>query len=567
MNVFSDRTALSWIGGIAAHARLRIPALCAVRIGQGICGVLYAYCLKIVVDQAAGGVSGDFTRALCLFAGLIVLSLVLGVLGRHLQEKTRCALEQSFRSHAFDRLLHRDYAAVSAVHSGEWMNRITSDSQVIANAASSLLPDVSGTVVRLLSALAALLLLLPKAALILLPCGLLMMLLSWSLRGKLKRLHTSARQADGKARSFMQERLMGLLVLRTYGRENDAAKEAASLTRDLTRARMRRAVFSNLSGSAVSAALMGAQFIGVALCGWGILNGIMSYGSMSAVLYLVNMLETPFARLSGYLSQYYAMLASAERLMEIDALPADPGAHAMDTSGTSVCCRDQLKSLSLQNVSFHYVNGEPVLKDMSFTVEKGQFVAFTGPSGVGKSTAMKLLLSLYNPTEGEISVIAADGSRQPLTAEHRSLFAYVPQGNLLLSGTVRQTVTFAAEADVTEEDIRNALAAACADEFVSALPQGLDTLLGEGGSGLSEGQQQRLSIARAIVSGRPILLLDEATSALDAATEKQLLQNLRRLQNRTVIIITHRTAVLDVCDREITFASPEGQAAAIKKAL
>jgi len=567
MKVFSDRKTLSWIRRIAAQTGLRIPALCAVRIGQGVCGVLYAYCLKVVVDQAVTGVSGNFTRALFLFAALIALSLLLGVLGRHLQEKAGCTMEQNFRSHAFDRLLHRDYAAVSAVHSGEWMNRITADSQVIANTASSLLPDVSGTVVRLLSALAALLLLLPKAALILLPCGLLMMLLSWSLRGKLKGLHANARQADGTARSFMQERLMGLLVLRTFSRENDAAKESASRGEDLTRARMRRAIFSNLSGSAVGAALMGAQFIGVALCGWGILNGTMSYGSMSAVLYLVNMLETPFARLSGYLAQYYAMLASAERLMEIDALPEDPGAHAMSTDDALSYYREQLKAISLQDVSFNYVNGEAVLKGVSFTVEKGQFVAFTGPSGVGKSTAMKLLLSLYKPTEGKLSVFAADGSHHPLTAEHRSLFAYVPQGNLLLSGTVRQAVTFAAEADVTEDEIRNALAAACADEFVAALPHGLDTPLGEGGSGLSEGQQQRLSIARAIVSGRPILLLDEATSALDAATEKQLLQNLRRLQNRTVIIITHRSAVLEVCDREIGFTAPDGQEERMEKTL
>jgi len=559
MRKSSDRKTLLWISRIAAREKFRVPALCAVRIGQGVCGVLYAYCLKIVVDQAAAGGSGSFTRALVLFAALIVLSLVLGALGRHLQEKARCTLEQALRSHAFDRLLHRDYTAVTGIHSGEWMNRITADSQVIANAASSLLPDVSGTVVRLLSALAALLLLLPKAALILLPCGVIMMLLSWALRGKLKQLHASARQADGAARSFMQERLMGLLVLRTFGRENDAASEAASLTEALTRARMRRAVFSNLSGTAVSAALMGAQFIGVALCGWGILSGSMSYGSMSAVLYLVNMLETPFARLSGYLSQYYAMLASAERLMEIDALPEDPGAHAMDTDDAIDYYGEHLNAIALQNVSFHYVNGEPVLKNCSFTVDKGQFVAFTGPSGVGKSTAMKLLLSLYEPTEGRILTVNSDGAQKPLTAAHRSLFAYVPQGNLLLSGTVRQAVTFAAGADITEEDIRKALSVACAEEFVSALPQGLDTPLGEGGSGLSEGQQQRLSIARAILSARPILLLDEATSALDAATEKQLLQNLRALQNRTVIIITHRSAVLEVCDREIAFAAPDEQ--------
>ncbi len=556
MKRFSDKSTLSWICRIAGRTKAGVLALCIVRITQGVCGVLYAYCLKCVVDHAADGHRTDFISALILFLGLILISLLLGALGRHLQEKTRCTLERVFRVHSFTQLLGREYASVAGVHSGQWMNRITSDTQVISGAVSSLLPEISGTVVKLLSALAALILMLPAAAAILLPCGFVMLLLSWSLRGKLKRLHAEAQQADGKARSFMQERLMGLLVLRTFGREKYAAREADALSDSLMNTRMRRAVFSNLTGTAVSAALMGAQFVGVTLCGWGILSGSMSYGSMSAVLYLVNMLETPFARLSGYLSQYYAMLASAERLMDIEALPEDDCSMTMTSEAARRFYREQLAALSLQGVFFRYPGGDPVLENCSFTVKKEQFAAFTGPSGVGKSTAMKLLLSLYRPNKGEIAAVLQDGTRHPLSAEHRSLFAYVPQGNLLLSGTVRDAVTFAAEGEVTDSDIARALTIACADEFVSALPDGLNTPLGEGGSGLSEGQQQRLSIARAILSGRPVLLLDEATSALDAATEEKLLRNLRSMKDRTVIIITHRAAVLEVCDTEIRFEPP-----------
>lgn len=554
MKFFSDRRTRRWIGTIAGRTKLWILALTGIRVLQGAIGVLYAYCLKSVVDSAASGIADGFGLRIGLFGGLILLSVILNALGRYILDKSRVLLERSLRNHAFSALIRRDYAAVSGVHSGQWLNRITSDAQVIAGAATSLAPELCGTAVRLLSALAALIVMLPSAALILLPCGIIMVLFSWMLRKKLKKLHNEAQQADGTSRAFMQERLAGLLVLRTFGQESTAAKEADALNDRLAKSRMRRAVFSNLSGTAVGAALMGAQFLGIVLCGWGILNGSMTYGSMSAVLYLVNMLEAPFARLSGYLSQYYAMIASAERLMEIDALPGDCAERTMQEHEARRFYRENFQSLTANDLTFRYGSDDAVLSGCSFTVKKGQFAAFSGTSGAGKSTAMKLLLSLYQPESGEIFVTCDDGTTRPLDAALRSLFAYVPQGNLLLSGTVREAVCFACRDSAPDDAaVMRALAAACADDFISTLPDGLDTVLGEGGSGLSEGQQQRLSIARAILSGRPILLLDEATSALDAATEERLLNNLRSMTDRTVIIITHRPAARKICDQEIRF--------------
>ena len=186
MKKYSEKRVITWIGAIAGPEKYRLAALSTVRILQGVCGVVYAYCLKSVVDRATEGLRKGFETALILFALLIVLSLMLSAAGRHLQEKSRCRLERGFRVHAFSGLLSRDYAAVSAVHSGQWMNRITSDSQVIAGTASTLLPDVLGTVFRLLAALGTLAYMLPKAIVILLPCGLFMLLLSWTLRKKLK---------------------------------------------------------------------------------------------------------------------------------------------------------------------------------------------------------------------------------------------------------------------------------------------------------------------------------------------------------------------------------------------
>lgn len=224
----------------------------------------------------------------------------------------------------------------------------------------------------------------------------------------------------------------------------------------------------------------------------------------------------------------------------------------------------ELQSLQLEHACFTYqppvqTKGEPpampvVLKDVSLTVRKGEYVVFTGPSGCGKSTLLKLLMCLY-PLDSGQRFLAAKNGNQPLTSAWKSLFAYVPQGNQLLSGSIRSIVAFGDEKRAQDENaIYNALKIACADDFVRRLESGLDTVLGERGAGLSEGQMQRIAIARAVYSNHPILLLDEATSALDEATALRLLNNLRKMTDKTVILVTHRMNQADFFDKELTFS-------------
>ena len=194
------------------------------------------------------------------------------------------------------------------------------------------------------------------------------------------------------------------------------------------------------------------------------------------------------------------------------------------------------------------------VEGLDLEIKKGEYVAFTGHSGCGKSTALMLLMSIYKPDSGRTFYTDHNGSENDLTANYQRLFAYVPQGNKLMSGTVREIVSFSdSKASSDESGINLALKVACADEFIGELENGIDTVLGERGTGLSEGQMQRIAIARAIYSGAPVLVLDEATSALDEATEEKLLSNLRTLTDKTVIIVTHRQAALKICDRQIEF--------------
>ncbi|MBQ8137180.1 MAG: ATP-binding cassette domain-containing protein, partial [Clostridia bacterium] len=269
------------------------------------------------------------------------------------------------------------------------------------------------------------------------------------------------------------------------------------------------------------------------------------YGTLTAVMQLIAQVQGPFASISAYLPRWYALTASAERLMEVEGYADDPASLPSETIAGLYA---RLDRIGLRDASFTYQSEEApeVLSNLSLSIRRGEYVAFTGHSGCGKSTVLKLLMCMYPLDGGERYLGSRDGE-EPLTAAHRRLFAYVPQGNALMNGTIRDAVCFAEPKD--DERLTRALTLACADEFV----QDADAQLGEHGSGLSEGQLQRLAIARALYADAPILLLDEATSALDEATEKRLLENLRAMTDKTVVIITHRKAALSICDRVLEF--------------
>ena len=277
---------------------------------------------------------------------------------------------------------------------------------------------------------------------------------------------------------------------------------------------------------------------------------------------MIGQLQSPFANLTGFFPQYYGMLASAERIREIEEYPVDQICGAKKTAEQiQEFYRKKLKSLVLKDAKFSYISSESdqkdtrpvVLEHINLEIQRGVYVALTGPSGCGKSTLLKVLMCLYHLDQGEYQ-LKVETETQPMTSKWRSLFAYVPQGNALMSGTIREVVTFGMQTDKSEERIWHAIQIAEARDFVMKLPQGLDTFLGERGAGLSEGQMQRIAIARAIYANRPVLVLDESTSALDEETEKKVLSNLREMTEKTVLIVTHRKAALEICDMELRFS-------------
>ena len=554
-----------WLLSVPSRKNLYIVFLTLSQGLYGASGVLYALLLRNIVDAATGHDSALFWRGIIFIVFLVSAQLLLRAVIRWLTELSKSTFENTFKRRLTETLLKKDYLRVSAIHSGAWLNRLTNDTVVVANGCVEIIPGLVEMVVKLISAVAMIIVLEPRFAAILIPGGLLIALFSWLFRKVMKRLHKSVQEADGRVRIFLQERIGSLLMIRSFAAEGQTLSDTDEKLEDNKVARMRKNRFSNLCNIGFGAAMSGMYLLGVGWCGYGILMGTISFGTLTAITQLIAQIQSPFANITGYLPRTYAMLASAERLMDAENFP-NGGAEALSLPDIAVFYRDRLSAIGLRDAAFTYYPASEnmdalskeampiVLENVTLEIRKGEVVAFTGQSGCGKSTALKLLMCVYEPDSGERYYVTADGTASALTSSHRRLFAYVPQGNLLMSGTIREIVSFAEpEAARDEERLRTALQIACAEEFVSELENGLDSFLGERGTGLSEGQMQRLAIARAIFSESPILLLDEATSALDVDTEKRLLENLRQLTDKTVVIVTHRPAVLSICDRVLRF--------------
>ena len=559
--------AIKWLYAVPEKKKLYILALMIVQALNGGSGVVYALFLRNIVDNATAQNKSRFWTSVFLTVLLVLVQIGLRAVIRWLNELSRATFENLFKARLMQNILRKDYAGVSAVHSGEWLNRLTNDTVVIANSYVEILPGLVGMVVKMISAVIMIIALDWRFACVLVPCGILLLFLTYAFRKTLKNLHKQVQKKDGKLRIFLQEHISSLMMIRSFAVEQQTEDEAAKKMTDHKNARMRKNYFSNFCNVGFGLAMNGMYLFGAVYCGYGILLGTISYGTLTAITQLISQIQSPFANITGYLPRFYAMTASAERLMEIENFQDDAENPAIGIESIKNFYSEKLKNFGLRNVGFTYYPfvdsiGElsksdmpVVLKNVTLEIQKGEYVAFTGQSGCGKSTVLKLLMSIYQPDSGERYLTDTENTEIPLTPEWHRLFAYVPQGNQLMSGTIREIVTFADKSALHDNSrIQNALKIACAEKFVNELENGTDTLLGERGTGLSEGQMQRIAVARAVFSGSPVLILDEATSSLDEQTETELLENLKSMTDKTVLIITHRPAALKICDRILNFS-------------
>lgn len=540
----SNKNTIKWI---MQNSKKQFPKICILVISNAffsILSVVFALAVKKIIDGATNNNRDELLWGSIGICIIVIFQFAFRIIINGLAEHIKAKLENEYRLKSFSTILTRKYDKITAYHSGELMNRLTSDVTVVADAVTDILPALVSSIVRLGCAIGVLAYLDWVFAIAFVIGGLLVCVVLTALRGKLKSLHTEVQKTSGKMRSFMQECIENLLGIKVFAVNEKINGKAEELTDKNFKVRMRRKSYS-VTGHATFNMIFSAGYIFALIFGASKIYGAtMSYGALMAILQLVNNVQVPFATISSVFPKYYAMLASTERIMEIENIASE----IIDENFDDVKTYNDLKSISFEDVCFSY-GRDKVLENANLTINKGEFVALTGGSGEGKSTLIKLLLGVYPVNDGEIR-FNLENQKVLAGSETRKLFSYVPQQNLLFSGSIRENLTFI-NSNATEEEIANALKISCCDEFIYGLSNGLDTTIGEEGLGLSQGQIQRVAIARAIISKSPVMVLDESTSALDEKTEKQFLENLRQLKGRTIIMISHKKAVFNVCDKVI----------------
>ncbi len=534
----------NWIAQIARHETGFIVLLSVLTgVSSGVT-VVFALLTRKVVDIATGVLAGQIGLYIGSLISVLLVQIVLDMLYSHLGAWVAGRMEARVKSRVFAAVFCKQWQDVSRFHSGELHNRLNADAHIVVTGVVGFVPRVVSLVTRLIACLVVLLLLDAGFTVIMLCFGLVLLGGSRIYGKRMKQLHKACQQSDDYARSYMQEGLENWTMIQSFeGGAYVRSRLDERLKQHFTRL-MQRNRWSVCANGVLHLLFSGSYYTALA---WGALRlaaGTITYGTLTAFLQIVGQIRTPFMRMSGLLPQYYGMLASAERLMELEDLPDEPRLETV-----ADWRQEQPLSLVIDGVSFAYEPSHEVLTKASLSIKCGEFIALTGFSGIGKSTLFKLLLGFCTPQSGTMTVCTAQGE-YTLGAATRGLFAYVPQQGALLSGTIRECIAFCCET-ATDEAIWAAAETAAVADVIRALPDGLDTVLGERGAGLSEGQLQRLAIARAVLCDAPVLLLDEATAALDEATEELVLRHLRALPNKTCLCITHRPAALAICDRAV----------------
>lgn len=535
-----NKKTLKWI-----YARIKrfLPLIVLISFISAVSAVSYvvlALLTKNVLDIATGAAEGSFAAAGTALFAVIALQVLLSAFQSVLNTYTNGKLTMSLRNYLFSAVCRKKYSDISLYHSGDILNRFTSDVDVIVASSVSIIPSIVSMVTKIVAGVGTLLVLSPVLALIILLLGITVPGIGRIINRRYKQLHKECQKTEGQTRSFLQECFENIVVIKTFVSEIPFINRLGRYMSENFRLKLKRNTMNVVAHLSLYSFFTVGYYAVLLWGAGGIASGTLTYGTLMAFLQLISQLRAPLQNVSGIIPQYYSALASAERLIEIELCGDEkPSVSAEELNRV----KSEFKTLNINNISFSY-GGELVLKDCCFDAECGKITAITGESGSGKSTLFKLILGLYEPQSGGITVNGAIRADTSL----RGLFAYVPQGNMVLSGTIRENITLC-NADISDERLEEAARAAEIYELIAELPQGFETPLSERGAGLSEGQIQRISIARALLADVPVLLLDEATSALDEATETRVLSNIKQMTDKTVLFITHRNTSLKVCDR------------------
>ena len=544
-----DLNAYHWLAKQARPHWKTLVLIILLSITSAVSSIVAAVVSKHLIDLA---VEHKLQQALIyavLFACILFVKIGFNAIISMKTAQVRETMSYRLQNEFIEHLYNVEWLKFNKYHSGDILTRLTSDVANIVNGCVVVLPNILALGFQLIAAFGTLLYYDRTLALFAFLLGPVSIIISWFIGLKIKRMQHQIQAAESQYRSYLHEVVQNMLIVKTFGYENGSLQRIHSYQQVKHDWAMKRSRF----GISVNLVMALGYRLGYfsAFC-WGayrISTGSATFGTFTAFLQLVGQVQGPFEGLSTSLPQIITTVTSAERLMTFKSLEVET------RNPNQLSCLGDAVSLGMNNVSFAYEGDKLILTKVSFQVKPGELVALIGLSGEGKTTIIRMLLALLKPKEGSLYLEGNNCGRIPISADTRPAFSYVPQGNTLFSGTIVENLHIGCPT-ASMEDLIKALEAACAWQFVQSLPSGIHTVIGERGLGLSEGQAQRLSIARALLRKSQILLLDEATSALDRETECVVLDNIRNLQPiRTCIAITHRASVFDVCDHVYRLAN------------
>ena len=498
---------------------------------------------KNLINEVIGGKISAAAVALYVFLGLS--GIAVSALNRRLSAKISLRVNNEIRADVFGKFISTTWEEVSAFHSGDLLNRINGDVSTVADSVIGWIPSVTIKSAQFIGAIAIIcyydaamallsLISIPAAALI-----------SSLLLRKMRSYGTKIREAGSELMSFFEESLQNIQTVKAFGLSQSLDGRLAQLQKIYYDTSLEYNALSVKVTSGMSVLGLFVSYLCMGWCIFRLFTGAIDIGTMVLFIQLSSYLSSSISSLISSVPTVISATVSARRIISVLNLPREEEDESL--AAREIADFGEAPEIEFRDVSFGYKNGGKVFSEVNLTVAPGEFAAFVGPSGGGKTTLLRLLLGLVKPQSGK-ATLSAKGKTTEISSVTRRIFTYVPQEKAMFSGTVAEMLRlFSPEA--TDEEINAALKAACAYDFVAALPEGINTPLGERGAGFSEGQNQRLAIARAVLRKAPVLLLDEATSALDLETERRVLENITALcRGKTLIVMTHRESVLPLCD-------------------
>ena len=538
---YSARVIFKWLWRAWRGNQLQAILNAAIGLLSVVVSLAQVWAVQHAIDVASGHAEGSIYWSVGVMALLVLCGFALRICSIWVRNILGIKAQNRMQQRMLDRILRSEWTGKESHHSGDVLNRLEQDVGTVVSFLTETIPNTISVVAMFVGAFLYLFSMDKVLAFVIVGIIPVFVLLSKLYIGQMRRLTRQVRDSDSKVQSVLQETIQHRMLIKTLESDSVMVDRLESTQSELRHRVVKRTAFNVVSNFILNAGFSVGYLIAFLWAALRMADQTLTFGGMTAFLQLVNRIQGPARDLTRLAPVFVGVFTAAERLMELEENPLEEQGDPIPL--TAPC------GVRLEHITYAYDDGDSnVIEQLDFDFYPGSCTAVLGETGAGKTTLIRLILALLHPNDGKV-ILYNQQEQKELSPLMRCNFVYVPQGNTLMSGTIRDNLRLG-KLNATEEEIKAALEMSCAS-FVMELPDGLDTVCTEAGGGLSEGQAQRISIARALLRNRPIMLFDEATSALDPETERQLLHNILSHHDKTVIFITHRPAVVDYCDQTL----------------